>query len=152
MEQVVIDFGLSFHSDLVEDKAVDLYVLERAFIAAHPNSEEIVFLTRWSFVSALDTHTHTHKLSFTHSQETTIEVERKRRKKQNKTKQNKKQKTYTQRGALSIFSHTYHSSAFTHLIAHTTSAVLIVRLLTSFKVSWCFDILQITRTRRKRNY
>lgn len=40
-ELVVIDFGLSFHSDLVEDKAVDLYVLERAFIAAHPNSEEI---------------------------------------------------------------------------------------------------------------
>ena len=33
--QVVIDFGLSQHSTLAEDKAVDLYVLERAFISAH---------------------------------------------------------------------------------------------------------------------
>lgn len=32
---MVIDFGLSQHSTLAEDKAVDLYVLERAFISAH---------------------------------------------------------------------------------------------------------------------
>ena len=36
---MLIDFGLSFHSTLVEDKAVDLYVLERAFASTHPESE-----------------------------------------------------------------------------------------------------------------
>ncbi|EGC35773.1 hypothetical protein DICPUDRAFT_151859 [Dictyostelium purpureum] len=36
---VFIDFGLSYVSNYVEDKAVDLYVLERAFISTHPNSE-----------------------------------------------------------------------------------------------------------------
>ncbi|KAG8844774.1 serine/threonine-protein kinase bud32 [Tulasnella sp. 330] len=39
LEVVIIDFGLSFQSVLVEDKAVDLYVLERAFISTHPDSE-----------------------------------------------------------------------------------------------------------------
>lgn len=38
-ELVLIDFGLSFVSTLVEDKAVDLYVLERAFASTHPDSE-----------------------------------------------------------------------------------------------------------------
>jgi TP53 regulating kinase-like protein len=38
---VVIDFGLSFVSKLAEDKAVDLYVLERAFLSTHPNSEPL---------------------------------------------------------------------------------------------------------------
>ncbi|KAG8734833.1 serine/threonine-protein kinase bud32 [Ceratobasidium sp. 414] len=38
-ELVLIDFGLSFNSPLVEDKAVDLYVLERAFSSTHPDSE-----------------------------------------------------------------------------------------------------------------
>lgn len=32
---VLIDFGLSFNSTLPEDKAVDLYVLERALLALH---------------------------------------------------------------------------------------------------------------------
>ena len=36
---MLIDFGLSYHSSLVEDKAVDLYVLERAFTSTHPESE-----------------------------------------------------------------------------------------------------------------
>ncbi|KAF9447042.1 hypothetical protein P691DRAFT_793851 [Macrolepiota fuliginosa MF-IS2] len=36
---VLIDFGLSYLSALVEDKAVDLYVLERAFASTHPDSE-----------------------------------------------------------------------------------------------------------------
>ncbi|KAI8054257.1 kinase-like domain-containing protein [Syncephalis plumigaleata] len=36
---VMIDFGLSYTSTLAEDKAVDLYVLERAFLSTHPNSE-----------------------------------------------------------------------------------------------------------------
>lgn len=39
---VLIDFGLSYSSFLLEDKAVDLYVLERAFISTHPGTEEYV--------------------------------------------------------------------------------------------------------------
>lgn len=35
----VIDFGLSFISETAEDKGVDLYVLERAFLSAHPGIE-----------------------------------------------------------------------------------------------------------------
>lgn len=35
-EVVLIDFGLSYVSTMVEDKAVDLYVLERAFSSTHP--------------------------------------------------------------------------------------------------------------------
>ncbi|KAJ1879457.1 TP53 regulating kinase, partial [Coemansia sp. S17] len=38
---VLIDFGLSQISTSTEDKAVDLYVLERAFISTHPNSERL---------------------------------------------------------------------------------------------------------------
>lgn len=36
---MLIDFGLSFVSSLAEDKAVDLYVLERAFASTHSDSE-----------------------------------------------------------------------------------------------------------------
>jgi serine/threonine protein kinase len=39
--QVMIDFGLAYMSTLWEDKAVDLYVLERAFSSTHPGSEGI---------------------------------------------------------------------------------------------------------------
>ena len=39
--QVLIDFGLAYNSNLVEDKAVDLYVLERAFSSTHPDSEPL---------------------------------------------------------------------------------------------------------------
>jgi TP53 regulating kinase-like protein len=35
----MIDFGLSSVSSKLEDKAVDLYVLKRAFISTHPGSE-----------------------------------------------------------------------------------------------------------------
>jgi len=38
-EIVLIDFGLSFNSGMIEDKAVDLYVLERAFSSTHPDSD-----------------------------------------------------------------------------------------------------------------
>ena len=38
---VLIDFGLSYVTNLPEDKAVDLYVLERAFLSTHPDSEAI---------------------------------------------------------------------------------------------------------------
>ncbi|KAH9934870.1 uncharacterized protein B0H18DRAFT_902524 [Fomitopsis serialis] len=39
LQLVLIDFGLAFTSTLAEDKAVDLYVLERAFSSTHPASE-----------------------------------------------------------------------------------------------------------------
>lgn len=38
---ILIDFGLSFISLLTEDKGVDLYVLERAFLSTHPNTEHL---------------------------------------------------------------------------------------------------------------
>lgn len=37
----MIDFGLSFVSGKIEDKAVDMYVLKRAFISTHPGSEAL---------------------------------------------------------------------------------------------------------------
>lgn len=40
---VLIDFGLSYGSNLIEDKAVDLYVLERALQATHPECACDVF-------------------------------------------------------------------------------------------------------------
>ena len=42
MQVVLIDFGLGATKALVEDKAVDLYVLERAMMSAHPNSEVLI--------------------------------------------------------------------------------------------------------------
>lgn len=39
---VVIDFGLGQMKSVIEDKAVDLYVLERAFISTHPGSEHLI--------------------------------------------------------------------------------------------------------------
>nr|WCZ58458.1 EKC/KEOPS complex subunit TP53RK [Andalucia godoyi] len=41
---VLLDFGLSYSSTLPEDKAVDLYVLERAFLSTHPDSQRFVDL------------------------------------------------------------------------------------------------------------
>ncbi|RVE61153.1 hypothetical protein OJAV_G00167870 [Oryzias javanicus] len=38
-ELVLIDFGLSYISALAEDKGVDLFVLEKAFLSTHPNTE-----------------------------------------------------------------------------------------------------------------
>jgi tRNA A-37 threonylcarbamoyl transferase component Bud32 len=40
-ELYLIDFGLSFVSGKIEDKAVDIYVLKRAFISTHPGSEAL---------------------------------------------------------------------------------------------------------------
>jgi TP53 regulating kinase and related kinases len=37
----VIDFGLSMVSNKLEDKAVDIYVLKKAFISTHPGSEAL---------------------------------------------------------------------------------------------------------------
>lgn len=50
-EIVLIDFGLSSNSDTEEDKAVDLYVLERAVVSAHPERAEnlnATFLTAYA--------------------------------------------------------------------------------------------------------
>ncbi|KAG7177526.1 EKC/KEOPS complex subunit TP53RK-like isoform X2 [Homarus americanus] len=39
---ILIDFGLSSIDERAEDKAVDLYVLERAILSTHPNTESFV--------------------------------------------------------------------------------------------------------------
>lgn len=52
--QVAIDFGLSYNSTLAEDKAVDLYVLERAFLSTHPNSETLVSFVLQLFLILLN--------------------------------------------------------------------------------------------------
>ncbi|KAJ3696564.1 hypothetical protein LUZ61_000269 [Rhynchospora tenuis] len=39
---VLIDFGLSFTSTLPEDKAVDLYVLERALLSMHSSCGDVM--------------------------------------------------------------------------------------------------------------
>ncbi|KAG8866103.1 serine/threonine-protein kinase bud32 [Serendipita sp. 405] len=52
-ELVLIDFGLSFQSGLVEDKAVDLYVLERAFASTHPESESLFAAVLESYAAEL---------------------------------------------------------------------------------------------------
>ncbi|XP_064023978.1 EKC/KEOPS complex subunit TP53RK [Pogoniulus pusillus] len=41
LDLVLIDFGLSFVSGLQEDKGVDLYVLEKAFLSTHPDTESM---------------------------------------------------------------------------------------------------------------
>lgn len=41
-EVILIDFGLSSVEERAEDKAVDLYVLERAILSTHPNTEAFV--------------------------------------------------------------------------------------------------------------
>jgi TP53 regulating kinase-like protein len=45
----VIDFGLSHVSAMAEDKAVDLYVLERAFDSSHPGRQELLELTMQAY-------------------------------------------------------------------------------------------------------
>jgi TP53 regulating kinase and related kinases len=37
----LIDFGLGSYSESAEDKGVDLYVLERALLSTHPNTERL---------------------------------------------------------------------------------------------------------------
>ena len=46
-QQIMIDFGLSFTSSLAEDKAVDLYVLERALLSLHSLSGDVVSETNF---------------------------------------------------------------------------------------------------------
>ncbi|KAI0421426.1 tyrosine protein kinase [Xylaria grammica] len=47
-EIVIIDFGLASQSTSEEDRAVDLYVLERAFASTHPRAEKL-------FIAVLET-------------------------------------------------------------------------------------------------
>ncbi|KAI5985517.1 hypothetical protein EDD15DRAFT_2175836, partial [Pisolithus albus] len=53
---VLIDFGLAYHSTLVEDKAVDLYVLKRAFASTHPDAEPLFSSVLASYEKRLGKH------------------------------------------------------------------------------------------------
>ncbi|KAI5998332.1 hypothetical protein F5J12DRAFT_849741 [Pisolithus orientalis] len=53
---VLIDFGLAYHSSLVEDKAVDLYALERAFASTHPDAEPLFNSVLASYEKRLKKH------------------------------------------------------------------------------------------------
>ena len=53
---VAIDFGLGFLQPLPEDKAVDLYVLERAFVSTHPNSQGLVDLVMAAYERSSPSH------------------------------------------------------------------------------------------------
>lgn len=50
---VMIDFGLSFGEGSPEDKGVDLYVLERAFLSTHPNTEHLFALILSSYKTSV---------------------------------------------------------------------------------------------------
>ena len=41
LELILIDFGLGYIDNVAEDKGVDLYVLERALLSTHPNTEKL---------------------------------------------------------------------------------------------------------------
>ncbi|XP_063815003.1 EKC/KEOPS complex subunit TP53RK [Pseudophryne corroboree] len=49
---ILIDFGLSFISAFPEDKGVDLYVLEKAFLSTHPNTEAVFKALLKSYTAA----------------------------------------------------------------------------------------------------
>jgi TP53 regulating kinase-like protein len=42
MRVVIIDFGLASTLPSIEDRAVDLYVLERAFVSSHPGCDALI--------------------------------------------------------------------------------------------------------------
>ncbi|XP_014799169.1 PREDICTED: TP53-regulating kinase [Calidris pugnax] len=52
LDLVLIDFGLSFVSGLPEDKGVDLYVLEKAFLSTHPDTEDMFKTLLKSYAAA----------------------------------------------------------------------------------------------------
>jgi len=54
---VLIDFGLASVSSFWEDKAVDLYVLERAFASTHPASEPLFHRVLESYAAYTTEHT-----------------------------------------------------------------------------------------------
>jgi TP53 regulating kinase-like protein len=57
----LIDFGLSSYSSLVEDRAVDLYVLERALVSTHPLYAELY--NEWLLEGYHSKHSVTNKTS-----------------------------------------------------------------------------------------
>lgn len=50
---VIIDFGLGMTRPVIEDKAVDLYVLERALISTHPGTEYLVSIFLFPLIRLL---------------------------------------------------------------------------------------------------
>jgi len=50
---VMIDFGLSSMEGTAEDKGVDLYVLERAFLSTHPNNEHLFAVLLGAYTAKL---------------------------------------------------------------------------------------------------
>jgi TP53 regulating kinase-like protein len=53
-EAVLIDFGLAQVSSMTEDKAVDLYVLERAISSTHPEASELFSRIINSYADSMD--------------------------------------------------------------------------------------------------
>ncbi len=53
-EAILIDFGLAQVSSMVEDKAVDLYVLERAISSTHPEASELFSQIITSYAECMD--------------------------------------------------------------------------------------------------
>eukprot|EP00937_MAST-01D_sp_MAST-1D-sp2_P005166 g5166.t1 len=51
-----IDFGLASSQPDDEDKAVDIYVMERAFISTHPHSEPLVNEVLRAYLAASKPH------------------------------------------------------------------------------------------------
>ncbi|WFD02266.1 non-specific serine/threonine protein kinase [Malassezia obtusa] len=56
MQLVLIDFGLASVSSFWEDKAVDLYVLERAFASTHPASQALFHRVLDSYAAHTEQH------------------------------------------------------------------------------------------------
>ena len=50
LDLIMIDFGLGYIENVAEDKGVDLYVLERAFLSTHPNTEKLFEVLLASYV------------------------------------------------------------------------------------------------------
>lgn len=50
----LIDFGLSSFEASAEDKGVDLYVLERAFLSSHPNTQEVFNVILRTYCSVMN--------------------------------------------------------------------------------------------------
>lgn len=53
-DAVLIDFGLAQVSSMIEDKAVDLYVLERAISSTHPEASRLFPLILDAYADNLD--------------------------------------------------------------------------------------------------
>lgn len=52
MTLYLIDFGLGYIENVAEDKGVDLYVLERALLSTHPDTEALFEVILESYCKA----------------------------------------------------------------------------------------------------